>query len=1102
MRTTSYRSYPVLILFAVLLTVIFFAPLKAANIITSLDFQISPADQTAKIGDYILFNMAVIDSTATYSNVIVLTETAGSIDVTSPDFPAGYGNMFVYDGTHTWLFSTGFYSTSPPNTLTLDNTHLIAGQNIASYLTLQYAVFSAAQGSLSPGGSATVDIGTAISGIPLYDDGDMANHNDLGSNDGIYNGKFLIRDNYSFNIQNGSITGEFVKSGLQAANAPFTAPAKIWIDGVRPKISLVNATPNPYNPNKELEQFFYSLSENSTVALTIYQGATTVKTLTASGNFGFNPPILWDGLNDNGVLQADGDYSYRFDMTDAAGNTGVPFIGILKLTTVTLTTSLYTFDTQFIHTSQNQVMVTVKMHAELNNATMPNMQNLGFNYPEAGVTHDFHNYPYLYIDLRLYDPAGTLMVPVVRDRAVQFDADIFYMDTRSPTFADGWPMTGFPYTPMPINGCSINPANMYTIGDGDKTNDWDNVFQDTFTDIGGGKFTEDPSFMYYSNTIVPGTYIVYYRGVLVGKSVAAVKVPATFSADCMVGTTTVSVSYMAIAYHAMPSYFYDETVGLIGDIRGYGLASDDNTVSYIVEQDPNISLPDTTPPYIVNLSAVPSDGKILQPSVISPTNYIQVQIKDDGVGAGPINLSTIVLLDPNGNPVPGHVAWNGGVAGTKTWSVYFIPDAPIIVGGSYTYTVTPVDAANNHGAAVVFHFTVTDTAIPVVQSVMVQSGSGSTLELSKSIATQVTFLVSKIEATINPGGTSLVNWATSSISVSGVAGTSSHTDGTNTVDFTPSGVMADGRYTVSIYSVSQNGASGISTYTFYITTAAVTYVDISGSGDNNRTCLRISSFTALQSGVSDGTPVDIPPADLNSNSLTVSTVTVPPAPPSGYSILSGSAISFTVSAPYVFPLNFNTTLCASNLRMHYTDANVSTLTSNGLTTADITLWVYESSWTKITMAFKIVNNGTDHYLDLPIATIPAGNRYALMYQPPVIPPVAYKFNNTKAFNPTSGPAKIYYSDTIADIASMKVYIYNISGTLVRTLDFSDAAEHVFFTGNDLDPANSFIVRYYISWDGKNDKGSFVRNGIYIFKYKLTRTTGASVSNTRMIAVVK
>ena len=1113
MRTTSYRSFSVLILAAIFIAAFSFVPLKAANLITSLDFQISSGAASAKIGDYLIFNMAVINSTNVYSNIVFVTVTANSIEVSSPDFPASFpGNIFVYDGVHTWLFDGTGYGNNYANPLiksvVLTNVNLKAGTPLVTYMTLQYANFNAAEGAFSPGGLATVDIGTAISGIPLYDDGDIANHNDAVFGDGIYNGKFLVTEAYKFNIQNGSITGRIVNGGIQASNAPFTSPDKVQIDGVRPVLSLVNANPNPFNPNRELVQFYYYLSENSTVTLNITKGAVPVKTLQAAGNFGYNQPILWDGLSDSGVLQTDGDYTYTFNTVDSIGNTGVPFVGILKLTTVTLTTSLYSINTQYIHTSETEVEVSIQMHASLANATAINLSNLGFN---DGNIHNYHNYPWLYMDLRLYDSNGNLTTPTIRDYATGVDTDPLYMNLANlvfnPPFADGIQLTGsVAYDPLPTDGCTVVAGHIYNDTDAITSNDWDNVFLNPFHDNGLGSFTVDPTFRYYSATMVPGTYIVAFKGVLVGKSI--VQTNATLlsgSINCGVGAGAVPVTYYYNTWHAMPSYFYDTTVGMLGDARGYGLASDDNTVSFIVAPNPVVTLPDTTPAYIINSSEIPSDGKIVQPGEISPVNYIQVEIRDDGVGAGPVNLSKLVLKDPAGNPIPGHVAWNGGVAGTKTWSVYYIPDAPITIGGIYTYTITPADGANNVGVATTFSFTVADTAIPVVQNVSIYSNSGDALQLS-STTLQATFLVSRIDATINSGGTSPVDWTTSSISVSGVAGVLSHASGTNILEFTPSAPMDEGNYTVSVTAISANGYMGISTYKFFITTASVTYVDITGSGNGSSTCLRIAPkniSSTTQSGVTDAGANNVLPADLVN--ISVSIVAAPPAAPSGYSFF-GNTIAFNISGglpiPYTMGLNFDPNLCASNLRMHFTDAFLATLSSLNMTTGDLSLWVYQSAWSKVPTVATLVNNGSDHYFDLPILSIPAGNRYALMYQPPVVPPAAYKFNNDKAFNPYKGPAKVYYASDISTISSMKVYIYNVSGTIVRTLDFNDSSEHALFASHDTDPANPLNVQYYISWDGKNDRGSLVRNGIYIFKYTITPASGPVISKSRMIAVVK
>ena len=70
------------------------------------------------------------------------------------------------------------------------------------------------------------------------------------------------------------------------------------------------------------------------------------------------------------------------------------------------------------------------------------------------------------------------------------------------------------------------------------------------------------------------------------------------------------------------------------------------------------------------------------------------------------------------------------------------------------------------------------------------------------------------------------------------------------------------------------------------------------------------------------------------------------------------------------------------------------------------------------------------------------------------------------------------------------------------MTFSDAADHALFTGSDANPTNPASVMYYVSWDGKNGSGAYVRNGLYLMKVVITNTGGGTSSASRMIAVVK
>jgi hypothetical protein len=912
---------------------------------------------------------------------------------------------------------------------------------------------------------------------------------------------------------NGSIVGHFTNSGNIATNDPFISPSKLSADTIRPGVELVDANPNPYNPNLGLFQMFYSLSENSNVILNVYYGSVTIKTLTATGFAGYNSPIFWDGLSNTGTLQADGDFSYSLDTIDMAGNTGRSYTGDLKITTVQLTTDIFSVDTRYSSPGDPQVAVEIHVHDELKNATPANLALLGFSYADnPPVTHNFRNYPYVYHDVRIYDNFGNTVRIFHKDIAPLIDSDVGYVNMDIPNFGSGT-MIGFPpanvsVIQLPLGvPCSITTTVLYYSGDTLQNNDWDMVFAPgmTLTAMATpGFFTANPVFYYYGTNIAAGSYIASIHGILVGKEIFQVDSAVHSSPiPCASGSST-TANYSFLAFHAQPSYFFDETTGAISDSRGFGLSSVYRTAGFVVEPPNTPPVPDSTPPLIVTSSEFPSNGIVVQPNVIGPTNYLRILLTDNGVGAGPTNLSSISLADPFGNSVAGHIAWNGGIPGTKNWEVYFVPDRNITLGGRYVWTVVPVDALLNIGLPATYTFTVADTSIPVVNNINVQSNSGTTTDLSLSVSTQIAYLVSQINCTLITGGTVGVDWANSTITVRDVngnliAGVVSHPSSTNNLQYVPAANLSDGNYSVVVTAQSLNGYSGAYRYNFYVTTAGVTYIDLNGTGETSATVMRISLTSPVSSGITDNTGAAVPAIAVSASTFT------PPAAPASYKIFSNSiqfrAATAAPAITYQFPLKFNVLLCTAVIRMHYTDTNVNALKVLGLTEADLTLWVNDgTAWTQITNAGKPVANAPDHYIEFSVTSVPANNVYALMYVQPVIPSAQLKFNtqNTKAFNPAKGNAKIYYTDTLSFIDNVKVSIYSMGGTLVRYDEYKKSQTP--FAGYDTDPYSGNTA-YYYAWDGKNNSSSYVRNGMYALKMEIKKTTGTSYIS-RLIAVVK
>ncbi|MFP4465826.1 MAG: hypothetical protein ACLFP1_02110 [Candidatus Goldiibacteriota bacterium] len=1102
-------------IFFLVIFLMFSGFLNAANVITSLDFSVSRTASTAKIGDTVYFTMAVIDASNTYSDLQPVTATASAAYVYGENLPAtppsGANPYFVYNGKNTWEVTS--YTPNPEDssqdTLAINNSNLIAGSTVSSYTSLKNATFKMASGSRGTGGSASVDIGSSVMGIGLYDSGDFIAHNDLVINDGIYNGKFLVRESYQFNVEKGSITGRFSEGGVNAESVE--SPKKISLDSIRPKIQLANAHPNPYNPNKELFELFYYLTESCDTQIEIYTDAmVSVKTITVDGLSGYNEPVFWDGLDSSGVLQADGRYTYEINITDKAGNTGSAYSGDLIITTVEVKAKTAAIDTHYSSTEASQVVVALDVDVELFNATDANLANLGFD-PAVYGANSYKLYPYVMIDVKLYDSSGTQLQAWPKDLSPITDRDrTYHTESSNPA---GYRDLDYTENPLPQPACGVDAGGIYTTGDGDEGNDWDLVFGSGYmTQAGGGYYHQSRSLLYHSAEMEPGTYIAAVKGILVGKSVVLASDEIGEGTDECTEET-----YFYWEYHVQPSFFFDETTSVITDLRGWGINSLDaqgnaDTAGFIVEEEQIVPGPDNTAPRIVENSAYPEDGSVIKPDTITSSNPVKVTLVDDGVGAGSTNKSKFILKDPYGNNVEGSAAWNAGTPDTKMWDIYFVPDDPIALGGDYSFTVIPVDAANNIGSPETYSFSVEDKAIPKINSVKAYSDASNPPEtLSEDLSTEISFTVSKIEATIISGGTADVDFDKTTISIedSGgnvLQGETEHTEGTNVISFTPSSILTDGSYTVNIKVVSETGSSGTEGYDFYVQTEGITYIDSSGEADTPgpTTYMIINLNDVNNSGISDNSGN----TNLAASVLNVSEITMPGSAPATYETL-GEIFRFSVDSPYTLPVNFGAAFSTVAIRLHYSESDLSTLAANGLDPSDLSVWVYDGTeWTQITSGISGPNTGTgnDYYFEYSsVSSIQPDNAYALMYQAPeepAAPDPVYIFKSTKAFDPAAGKARIYYTDDISDVAGVKAYIYTTAGVLVRKDEFADASETALFTNEDINPYDSSDSKYYYSWDGANDTGGMLRNGVYIIRIETTKTDGSKENITRMTALVK
>jgi hypothetical protein len=544
----------------------------------------------------------------------------------------------------------------------------------------------------------------------------------------------------------------------------------------------------------------------------------------------------------------------------------------------------------------------------------------------------------------------------------------------------------------------------------------------------------------------------------------------------------------------------------------------------MVEQPPTVPLPDSTPPKVVSFSGYPSNGNKILPGVIGPGKSIEITLADEGSGAGPVNLSNLILRDPFGNQVPGTVSWNAGIPGTKTWEVYYFPDSPVTTGGLYTYTIVPVDAAYNIGPAITYSFEIIDTAMPNISSVNVKDSAGTTVEeLTLSTSTQIDFPVASVECSLLSGGTAAVNWAKSTVVVkvddgtgNSINGTVTHSGSSSEIVFTPASELMDGGYLVQVTAESATGFKGEAQYSFFISTKDAVCIGFNGvtsTAATDGTYMRMLPRMAASTGITDGGGLPVLPLDF--------AVFIPATvPANGSNVVFSNPVRVSVSpvtGTHSFPITFVSGICPAVIRLHYTDADVANvLDALNLTEADLKVWVLNgATWSQVSGANTPVASTItdDHYIEFKVNSI-AGpdNIYALMYLPDATNPVIYNFKNTKVFNPvTGGPARIFYTQNIASIGllggtgNVKAGIYSTAGVLVRMLEYQDAAENaaVFNPAvNYEQDLTSSARNYFFTWDGRNDRGAYVRNGIYVIKIELTTAAGARSTLSRTIAVIK
>ena len=728
------------------------------------------------------------------------------------------------------------------------------------------------------GGTASLSIGTVVGGMTLFDDG-LSEHGDTTASDGIYSCIFTIaqRDDAGSFISPAPIYGYFKDTQEEEAKNNAGEFNEIIIDGTRPLITNYGISPNPFDPTKERAKIKYTLNENATVTIDIYQDKNAtpydpdddilIRSLTPLPAYFGDNLAEWDGYDSSGKMMTDDNYTYRINAVDEAGNGAVEVIGSVIISTIRLeiselsiTPNPFTPDGDGIN---DRTTVRFKMRLE---ATPDQLEVLGFD-----VNNPFPSYwdlrPYALVGLTGYDASGE-EVELLDWPDLSSEGDLDPFPNPSPNY-------GVSYGDIAeFLVKSVDPAATETVicGDGILGNDFDVLI--AFNALGGdpstGIFYQEFAITIKDWTPPNGTYLFRTQIELV-------------SAQWDIPLKTENLLCIH-PFHYKPVYHYGTTSNLL-----------DGRVEAI--EDPVIP-PDNIAPVIVAID--PGNESEKAPGEVS--KFVSAILDDGPNGSGiDFSRSTIRLLDPDMILVAGRQA-NDGVN-----TLYWMLDESLLAGGEYTILVKPVDEANNgsEGDPQEFRFRVKDTVAPSVVKWYPSPSPTVNPGFTDNIWAVLT----------DEGGSGLdINSCQISLfkDTTSIAGEISN-DNASMLIFSPgSPLTASGTYTIKVVATDNEGNIALEESTFVILSG----IDVAFVG---KVYLTLPAATKT---------ID-PDTFVVEGAITIDTPATTPGPPEGMNII-GSNISFAPDN-----LEFDKDVI---LKMHYTDDELSL---KGTTASELKIYEYD-----------------------------------------------------------------------------------------------------------------------------------------------------------------
>jgi flagellar hook assembly protein FlgD len=1114
-------------------------PLQASTApatVLSLDFV--SGDPALHIGSVITVNMVVLQVSTQMTNVTnaAAAQPANTIDVYSQDLASvGPANVYVTDGTRTWKVAYGGVGTF----VTIGNGNLInAGVavpswTVANYTSLQNQTFRMYVGTALPGGSGvvvTANLGN-FGTVTLNDSGTSP---DVASGDEVWSAAYTVPDLEAI-ITASRLYGRAYYNGAAATNDYFQSPGILNIDGLRPAINSVNftvptkpnynnvlylsancqgtATPDPTNTQG---RFDVTLNKNNTV-VSIIVGTTPPKTLPAiivpSGAQTLTGWAVWDGTTGNGLFAPDGVYSVNVNIQDGFGVQGTTQTSQVTLTSMRFEVSNIRLspggrNTQptFLQGLITTVQADITAFRDGGGSLRPSLVALGWfdTMTPAGtagpaVQNQFNSIyyeggVYSLMDVGFLDGTGTQVFGDVAETQHDSNTGADYDQNFESQF------TG--------DNLAAFSSLTYT-GDGVLTNDWDPVVFRALAVSAGTALNPTNMVSHYGVSIsgaspAQGNYRLRFRARLSGLGLEGVNQGLHFNPSIIP------------AGGSAPDW-------------GQGIYAEDSSIIFQVS---NVVSPisDNTPP--VFITSNPADGSTVAPTVYGPPalQALSAQFQDPESDMNPAGaVSFITVTDPQGGSVPGTSSTDGG-GPNNTLTMSFQPSVILNKGGIYTMTVNTCD---NAGLCVAkpIKVTVLDQTAPSVASVSLvkEVGLDQVLSINQSSGAEGPFQGIKgvkVGLSIPSTSTNTIDWVRSNVSLVQIL--SNNTRVPVSMTRTTQGTPTDGilQYTLTT-PIDTAGKYEVDTQTFSLDSSGNSFIGppVGTIPPQFTTVACLTCVTVLYPGIpSDPNDPSRPainaalPLTLTAASVVVDPLTVGVSEPfanalptdTGWTQLTTafqcSSLAFNLGGvpqagamtwtyPSTSPVTFHLYFLESDLPAGVLDSNLSVRSYlNGV-------WSTEASAT-------LNNSGSGKSFDLsPASGLSAAVYYAIKYPAVagglngVATATPYTFKSTRSFNPVNAnpiyrKARFFYTTTPPK--DVQVRIYDTAGTLVKSMALNAGVN----AGDLLTDPSTLNGSYFFQWDGTNDNGDTVKNGLYLVRWQVTNQDDSSNTQVKPVALLR